>query len=293
MCNPLSEVGKILGTEVSTPKMSDYGQQLQDALQAQIRVMPDLLAAEQKYGGQMTDVNLANMQRYLMGSNGQMGMLDMYRQGIGPALSGIEADTNRAQRTADIEDVTALGPGAWEASRGYNPQQTELMDILNEQALQQAALGGMMDPDQRRLIEQQWMGQRSGMGWGYNPGDMAQAAMRASGYSDQLREQRQQMGMRTAGLNQAVYGDPYMQVLGRPGQTFGAMQGMGAMGQAGAANIGPTLFQPESQMMADLLSTQYTGKLGANVAQASNRAGMVQGGLSMLGSLGGAGIMAA
>lgn len=185
-------------------------------------------------------------------TEGQRGLLDLYQKDIQPALSDIEAQTNARQRAADIADVTALGPAAYEAARGFNPQQTALMDALNARAQQELALGGQMTPDQRRAIENQVLGQRSAAGWGYNPGDLAQAGMRATGVSDTLKANRQGFASQTAGLNQSVYGDPFLQVLGRSGQAFGAMGGI--MNQA-AGNATGDLFNPESSYAGNLANS--------------------------------------
>jgi hypothetical protein len=74
--------------------------------------------------------------------------------------------------------------------------------------------------------------------------------------------------------------------LGRPGQAFGAAQGMGQQG-FGMTQTTSRLFSPESQYGADLMSGNQSTMLAAQAAQAQARAGIISGMFQGLGSLGG------
>lgn len=188
------------------------------------------------------------------GTTGQRGFLDIYTKDILPALSEAEATAASSQRAADIGDVAALGPAMYQALRGYNPQQTQLMDTLNASAQQQAELGGRMTPEQQQAIQNSVMGQRSGMGWGYNPGDLASAAMQATGYSDELQQQRTAQAAQIASLMQAIYGDPFLAILGRPSTTAAMGQGIA---QQGTQNQTGNVFNPESSYAGNIWNTGY------------------------------------
>jgi hypothetical protein len=283
--NPITGFGMF---EPDVPDVPSYGKQMESALGAQIKLMPALYEAERTWGPKFTDLAIQNMNRYL-GSDGQPGLLDTYGR-VGQRMGEIESDIASAQRGRDIGDVRNLGPEALAAMRGWNPQQTELMDALNAQALEQVELGGRMTPDQMRMIQNSVMGQRSNMGWGYNPGDMAQAAMSARGYSDQLQQARMRQAQLQAGQNQNIYGDPFMQVLGRQGQAYGSMGGATMAGAQGSQNVGPNLFSPESQMQYDIWNTGFQGQLGANIAGSNNNAALFGALLGAGGQMGGAGI---
>jgi hypothetical protein len=150
-----------------------------------------------------------------------------------------------------------------------------------------------MTPDQQRMIQNSVMGQRSAQGWGYNPGDMAEAMRQATGYSDQLQQSRMRQAQLQAGQNQAVYGDPFMQILGRQGTAFGALPGTAAGMMQAQQGAGPTLFQPESQMAFDIWNTGYQGELGSNIAGSNNRAALFGAGINAFGQMAGAGMGAA
>jgi hypothetical protein len=281
--NPITGFGMF---EPDAPEVPSYQQQLQTALGAQQGIMPQLYAAEAYWQPKWDELSQQRMNRYL-GTEGQPGMLDTYAQ-VGSRMGQIESDVASAQRARDIGDVGALSPQAYAAMRGFNPQQTELMDALNAQARQQLQLGGAMSPDQQRMFQNSVMGQRSAAGWGYNPGDMAEAVRQATGYSDQLQQSRMRQAQLQAGQNQAIYGDPFMQILGRQGQAFSSIPGTTVMGQQAQQNTGPSLFQPESQMGFDIWNTGYQGELGANIAGANNNAALFGALLGAGGSVGGA-----
>lgn len=219
----------------------------------------------------------------------QMGLMDLYGE-MQPQLSEIEARSNAITRAADIADVTALGPQAVEAIRNANPEQAALMDEMNRQAQQDLALGGRMTPDQRNAMMNSRMGQRSAQGWGYNPGDMAQATMDATMQSEQIKARRRGFAQQAVQQNQAIYGDPFMQILGRRGQTFGAMGGVMGQGQGGQTG---QLFNPESAYAGGVYQSRSdTDNMFAAmqpstmdvVGDISNMAG------SFIGSVAGAGI---
>jgi hypothetical protein len=260
------------------PDNRDYGEETRNTLQAQIDLYPDMLDAEEKFGPKNTELNLRNLQQYLGGSGDSRGLLDLYMNDISPALSKVEADVNTSTRTSDIQNVADLGPQALEAMRGSNPQQTALMDSLNERASEELALGGMMSPEQRGAIENSALAKRGAEGWGYNPGDMANAAMQATGYSDNLKSQRQQFGNTMVQQNQAIYGDPFQQILGRQGQSFGATPGVA--GQAMGSQTG-NLFNPESAYAGNMQAANKAYEAQFADPSLIDKIGMVQNSATM------------
>jgi hypothetical protein len=60
------------------------------------------------------------MEQYLLGSNGQAGALDLFRQSS-EASANIQNAANSSQRASDIADVARLGPQANAAFRAANP----------------------------------------------------------------------------------------------------------------------------------------------------------------------------
>jgi hypothetical protein len=99
-----------------------------------------------------------------------------------------------------------------------------------------------------------------------------------------LQQQRQQQAMQALGASQGLYGDVFQQILGRPSQAFGAT---GAVtGQAQGMNPGQ-LFNPESAYGQNLYAGNQQAQMAANAASGSLLGGVLGGGLSALGSIGG------
>jgi hypothetical protein len=235
----------------NAPDSRNYAQEMANTVGAQTKQMPRILAAEQKYQPQFTDLQLGTMNQFLNGRNGNPGFLDMYA-GMIPQLQGAQNEANTLQRGADVADIQKYGADASAAILGANPYNKSLLDQLNAQANQGLALGSQVDPETMQMIKNQIMGQRSSMGWGLNPGDMAQVAMSTGQAGQALRQQRQQFGLNTLAANQSVLGDPFMQILGRSSGTTGLAGSLFGAAQGSGQNIGPTLFNPESAYAGNL-----------------------------------------
>ena len=114
-------------TSVQAAPARDYAQETSETLQNQLNLAPQQYENEAKYQPMYTQLALQNAQTGLFGGNGQMGMLDMYKQ-LNPQLSEISAASNSAQRAADIADVENLGGQASAAFLNANPALKAQMD---------------------------------------------------------------------------------------------------------------------------------------------------------------------
>lgn len=114
-------------TTVQAAPPRDYAQETRDTLANQIQLAPQLYASEAQYQPLYTQLALQNAQTSLLGGNGQMGLIDLYSR-INPQLSQISADSNTAQRTADIRDVENLGARASQAFLDANPELKAQLD---------------------------------------------------------------------------------------------------------------------------------------------------------------------
>lgn len=114
-------------TTVQAAPPRDYAQETRDTLANQIQLAPQLYASEAQYQPLYTQLALQNAQTSLLGGNGQMGLIDLYGR-INPQLSQISADSNTAQRTADIRDVENLGSRASQAFLNANPELKAQLD---------------------------------------------------------------------------------------------------------------------------------------------------------------------
>lgn len=225
------------------PAQVDPGQSSLDFIRgmANPELQSQLLAAEQQYRPQYTQLELADINTMLQGGGGQKGILELQRIASQQAQQdAIKA--NRAQRMADITDVQDLGEIASEAFLKANPELAR--SLTQAEALRG---GGMsVDADIRQLMSQ-------GV-------PQAQAA--------QIAQSRLGGGLQQAALGQlggtAAEAQLGQAGMGQFGTTAGEMllrqAGMGQLQQAGAGE------QQLTQSGLDLLNRQA----GASPLQVRN-----------------------
>ncbi len=156
-----------------------------------------------------------------------------------PGLLELAQMANRSQRAADVADVAALGPEARAALRASNPENARLLDLLNAQAEEGLLAGTGLTPAEQRQIQQASRAAMSARGLAGSNLGLGDELLRQYDVGQQLLRQRQQFAGNVLGYNQNLMGDPFMQILARPGT--GLNQAQSVFGQSG-----PSLFNPES-----------------------------------------------
>lgn len=268
-----------MGTKVSAPPPRDYAKETKDTLQTQIDLAPDLYGAESsdEYGQPAyTRLGLKSLEQALLGGEGQRGLLELYANYVNPAMSGMESDADRFRRQSDLQDVEAYGGRATAALLGADSYKKELSDELSRQALSELQAGATLDPSLRREVQQGYRQAATARGMAYNPSGAAEEAYFTGLQAEQLRRNRQQFAQGALAQRQQLTGDPFMQILGRPGQAFAAGQGFGGQGMA-LGQTAPRLFSPESQYAADLMNSNMQSQLAARTATGQNRSAMIGG----------------
>lgn len=272
---------------VKSPPPRDYAKETRDTLQAQIDLAPDLYAAEAnpEYGRPAyAQLDLQVLRDVMQGKDGQGGLLELYEESIMPGLARADAASNAISREADIEQVERLGQRATEAFRQANPEQAALMDRLNQQAMSELDAGAGLPPALARELEQQVRSSQAARGMGYGMADVSNEALIKGLQAEQLQRRRQQFAQNVVGMNAATATDPFLAILGRPGVQVG--QAAGITGQGMGFNPGNT-FNPESAYAGSLNANNFNAANNAAIASANAKAGMIGGGMSMLGSIGG------
>lgn len=216
--------------------------------------------------------------------SGHEGLLKLYEEDILPQLTRMNAESLSQARAQDIQDISDLSPAALEALREYNPQQTALADKLAEQAMTDLERGRRLSADEYREIEQATRGAQAARGMGFGPADAFAEAMNVGQAAENRYRQRQNFASNIVAQQQALYGDPFMQITGRSsGQSPLAFS---AVNQAAGLNAasGPRSFVNESQNAFDIAGYNANALNAASIAQANNRAGVQSGVLNLLGS---------
>lgn len=242
-------------TKISPPAPRNYGQEMADTLQAQVDLAPELYAAEAQYSPLYAQLEMDNLRKMFQGTEGSPGLISLYENEIAPSLDRIQREAQRTQREADVSDVERYAPRMREALREANPENTALLDKLNEQAMSELAAGDRLTPDQLRDIGQQSRSVFASRGLNQSPASGIAELVNQQVGGQNLKRQRQAFAQSLVGQNQGVYGDPFMAILGRPSGTVAATQGFGQQGMGLNQATGPTLFNPESGYAQDLYNT--------------------------------------
>ena len=268
-----------------------------------IRAMADpnlqsqLLQAEQTYRPEYTELELADINTLLRGTEDQAGLLALQDE----AAESVSDTTQRlttAQREADIADVEALGYRATEALRSADPLQQALVEQINRMSQEQFARSGRLSPEQMRNAQQQ--ARLAGASRG-RVGDQSTIASEVLNREQALQNRRAealQTGGLAFGMNQATAADPFQAILGRPSQSpgMGMASSQFAAGLAGQ-QLGPNLFDPNAGInlglqnqanLANYQSSIYGSQAGFAGAKAQARGQMIGGALQGLGSIGAA-----
>ena len=254
----------------------------------QLKYADPLYEADKKYTPLYTDLELANQERSLFGTEGgQGGVLDMITRAQ-PQIDEMTRRSTAYQREGDVADVEALGGRATAAFR-ESAGTTELLDTLRTQA-QEGLTGDILDPRLRREFAQSARSGQAARGMGYGTRGVAEESAFTAMQADALRRQRQNFAAQTVGTLQATSVDPFMAILGRPGQAMAA--GQGAFGQATdvASGAGPSGMFGMDNYFAGIGDYNANARNAANIGQYNAQmgllGGMIQGGASLMGAYG-------
>jgi len=223
-----------------------------------------------------------------LGSEGSKGLLSLYGEDITPSMARAEAEANRISRESAVSDVERYGERATAALLGADPMKQRLSDVMMQRQLEIAESPDILDPRLRREYQQAYRSgvQSRGPGMLYSGYTVPQEAAFTAMQAEQIRRGRVQQQQQVLGQRQALAGDPFLQILGRPGQAFSASQGFGQQG-FGVAQTTSRLFSPESQYASDMFRGSEQQQLAAQAAQAQARSGIMSGMFQGLGAIGG------
>ena len=255
-----------------------------------------ILASEQMYRPQYTQLELADINTLLQGGGGNMGLLGLQDLASRQA-AGIGQELTSAQRAADIADVEALGGRATAALRAADPMQQAIVNQLNALAAQRFAATGQLSPQEMRGAQQ--AARLGGLSRG-RVGDVSTVASEVLNREQALAARRQealQAAQMAFAANQATAADPFQAILGRPAQApgMGMASTQFAAGLAGQP-LGPNLFDPNAGInlalqqnanLANYQSSLYGAQAGYAGATNQGRGAMIGGIVGGLGALGG------
>lgn len=282
-------------TNVAAPPPRDVGKEYRDTLLAQMQAhqgigdfaevgaLPDL-EAEARPG--YIDLELGTLERMMTGSDGQRGLLQLYRDDIYPAAAEMERQAKMDRAAGDRAILEEHGTATTEAIRKASGN-SRLMDLLRSRAEEELATDGRLTKADRREHEQSARAAQASRGLGHGNNDAFMEAMQVGAARQQRRRDQQNYAQRVAAQLQATGGDPMLALTGRASQTMGLGTQFAGQGMAQGNNLGTQLFNPESAYAADAYKGNQQALLAANTATASNNASMMGGLFGGLGALGG------
>lgn len=252
-------------------------------------------ASNEKIGeleAQLSNAKIMAMATPQAASYSDRGLMQILEQDIMPTMSRAEAADAAYRREQDIADVERLGRRASDAYLNADPRTKALLETLNAQVQADLATGGRLSADQQRSIEQQARAGFASRGLALGRQSVASELMNTQKAMDMRKQLDRANAATVLGLNKQFTADPFQAILGRQGQAFGASNQQQAFGQGFAANIGPRLFNPESQAAMDINASNQQAIMATNAAKASITAGMYQGIGSAVGGIATGGLSA-
>ena len=268
----------------------DPGKETADTLRAQLEMergtgqFADIgprIDIERQYRPQYTQLDNDTARAALYGDRGNNGMLALMAES-GPELARINQSALSTQREGDLADVSALAGSARTAYEQLNPEGAALLKRINALRMDELNNPYSMTSSQRREAEQNVRGAQSVRGFGMGPVDAFQEAMYLGDRQRGLFNERLQGAGQTIGMNQAFYGDPFQQILGRPSGS--SAQGLYQQ----AAGVGPQqVFDPYSSYFGNAYGFNANAQNAANISGANAGAGIMGAGLGALGTIGG------
>lgn len=263
-----------MGSKVKAPQPVSYAQTMSDTLKAQMKLAPQVLAAEQQYQPQYTALNISQL------GQGLEGLQGIY----GEAMPGLINYQNQLSE-ADIAQQQKYMPQFVQQYR-QGAGSANLLSQLQTQAEQGLAAGTNLTPEQQRIAQQQARGAYASRGMGTSNRAIGSEILNQYGMGQQLQQQRQQFAGQVAGQLEQSGVPQYYQTTYQPmAQTLS-----GLAGQASGLMAGKQ-FSPESQQASDIASQNAQGAFQASAANASNRASMIGTGVGVVATIAGAALI--
>ena len=126
---------------------TDYSALLQAGLGGQMSVMDDLIRFESQIRPRMAEIEMDTLERMFP------RQMNLYRR-IMPEMTALENQSTRDTRAAELADIERFGPQLQAAADRLRPQQAQMMDLMNRQAIAGLQAGQELSPYESRLNEQ-------------------------------------------------------------------------------------------------------------------------------------------
>jgi hypothetical protein len=184
-------------------------------------------------------------------------------------LSATQATANTAARTANLNDLTNLGPGGVAAEQALDPVTAALNKSLTTTAGNQLALGTQLDPNQVSQINSAVNANWANRGLGASAPAGLDDAMQLLGGGQNLLASREGQAQSVVNNNLADYTGPLMQLLAGNSPTGSQAQSVTTTGSGLATGAtAPTSITTND--LTSLLGTTYNANAASQISGANN-----------------------
>jgi len=247
----------------------------------QFKDLGPLIESERKFRPQYTQLDVDMARQALYGDQGNNGLIDLLNR-ASPELARIQQSALTAQREGDIADVARLAGASRAAYDQLNPEGSAMLKRINELRMDELQNPYAMSASQRREAQQAVRGAQAARGMGYGPTDTFTEAMYLGDRQRGLFNERIGGAAQAVNMNQAFYGDPFQQILGRPGTA----NAQGLVQQA--QGFGPDrVFDPYNQYFGEAYASNVNAQNASNIANLNAKSAIIGAGIGAVGSLGG------
>jgi hypothetical protein len=235
---PPIDPGESMGKYLFGQDFESFGGVTDPALQER------LISAEEQFRPRYAALELADIETFAKGTDGQGGLFDLLEES-GRRAGEIQRESLAEQRAADVAALKEFAPQVTEAYRIADPFGAKLADLQLAQAEQLYASADQLSPEQKRLAEQEARAGSLARGRLGDESSIASEILGREGFKSQLRGEARQAGQLAFGQARNMAGDIGSVLLGRPSMALG--MGQNVLGQAqgqAAGPMGPQLFDP-------------------------------------------------
>lgn len=264
-----------MGSKVKAPPPRSYLGEMQDTLNAQAGIQPQLLALERQYTPQWQQLQKEN----LLG--GMKMMTDLYGQAL-PQSEALSQQILSSQGKL-YGDVGAMSRNAYQQT--LDPTTAGLYSSLAGQAASGLASGRNLSDQEQRMAQGSARAAMAARGMQFGNQAVAAEVLNSYNLANAREDRARQFAGQVYGIGQSnaqqamgMYGQPLMSQLG-------AVSPTGLIGQSGQFNqgLGAKLFQPESQYNAQLITANREEAMQAQIANQQAKAGMISAGIGAIG----------
>jgi len=251
-----------------------------------------ILDAEAQFRPKYAALELADINSYLLGTNGQKGALDLTAEATRRSAA-LDREAQSLQRQQEIDILGKYGQQTTDALRAADPYSRDIAEAQQQYAQDLYGKAGMLSMEDQRMAEQQARAQGLASGRiGDNSTIAAQALNRQNALA-QRSQMAQQAGAQAFQYNRALSGDIANILIGRPNTAYGmGSQSFGQSANLAAQPTGPQLFDPNAGINLALQNASNQGNYQSAIFGAkAGREGAIIGGIaSGVGALAGGAI---